>query len=275
MGFLDELKKAQQGNSSIYGAVAPDNDNHIADILSARQSMQRDDLNTFKNKANFMSDLSLRQNRMKSIYDLEGASQPPANGLFGMNNGMTSNNGQPMNTVLREDPDHITPFQREGLSIRKDDNAIDRSRVEQQGRLGSERLSIQDAQQKLNQQKSDQIKLQKENELAAKIVDSEGRLAFAQKRLEQNANDTAARMELIKAKQDADAAKFELVSHQKDKQQEELNNYRAAQLAGKNRPIESETTTEVNPDGTKKTVKTRKGPISEEEDNSNDPLGIR
>lgn len=272
MGFFDSLAANPTG-SGIYGntgAKSPD----FGTALSIDEEMRRRNKNDMMQNANFMSNLQVRQNRMNSIYGTNpmapGMGQP--GGPTGMVTGL--NNPQ-MQTVFKEDPDRITPIQRERLNISREDLANDRAKIGVTSRLGEERLKDADAKHDLDVKKNQNIFDTKQADLQRKHDEAQQKLELAQRQFEQRSGDANAKNDFLKAKMEADAARHQLESAQKDRTLEETKRLHDAQIAKMQEQSDqagnTEQTTELNPEGTKRTVSTKRGSGG----SKNDPAGIR
>lgn len=167
MSFMDNLA-ANPGGSGVYGQPAPQTDN---DVLSVVNKLKDREMTDFQRKANFMSDLSLRQEaRQRMMF-------PPE---------QTPQGGQ--NTIIQPDPNQMSGYQKGELDLKQkqlgQDANIDSQKLAQQGKLGQESLDLKTAQEKLNQQKSDQVNAAKGADLQRKIDDSNNKLELANKALE-------------------------------------------------------------------------------------------
>lgn len=201
MAFLDRLA-ANPSGSGIAGAVAPEsyNQNNLINLVN---TIKDRDMNDFKAKANFMSDLSMRQNRMNSIYDP----------------GQTNSNiDHPMNTVLGKDPNAISPTDQVEIGLKKQGLGLEQQKIAQTGKLGEEAVSVRTAQEKLNQQKSDQINDLKMNDLQRKSDEANSRLDLANKALTQKGDNATAMQQLSQARIDALQAQHDLDNHRRDAQ---------------------------------------------------------
>jgi len=124
-------------------------------------------------------------------------------------------------------------------------------------------LDIRGQQEKLNQQKSDQINANKQADMQRKIDDSSQKFAAAQAELERKTKageDTIqAHKDLAAAVEERHKAEMTMKEHQfniiKDQHQKTIDNL-TEQLKQRGR---SKTTTEINPNGTKRTTTTERG----------------
>jgi len=174
---------------------------------------------------------------------------------------------QGMNTVMAHDPSQMTAFQKGELGVRQQGMNLESQRLAQSGRMGEERLGIQRSQEKLNEEKNKGIHEQKLADMQRKMEDSTKKFELAQAELDRK---TKAGEDTIQAHKDLAAAVEERHKHelaQKDLVFEESKRVHDAAIKkmeedSKNRS-ESETTTEVNPEGTKRTTTTKRGSASE------------
>lgn len=222
------------------------------DVLGLVNQLKDREMMDFQNKANFMSDLSLRQEaRMRSLFDPTGQG---------------SQGGQPKNVVFQQDPNQITPFQKEELGIRREGLGLDRQRLAQQGKLGQEAIDVRGAQEKLNEQKNANIHEQKTADMQRKIDEANTKFGLAQQELDRK---TKAGEDTLQSHKDLAAAieeRHKLELAHKDLQFEESKRLHDAQIKKMEEDTKSRssstTTTEVNPEGTKRTTTTERGTSS-------------
>lgn len=248
MSFMDSLTNSP-GGSGVYGQ--PQNDE--PDVLNIVKQVKDREMNDFMQKANFMSDLSLKQDRLRKIYDLDGQASPG------------QQDPSKMNTVMAKDPDAITGYQRAELGMKQQGLNLDSQRLSQQGRLGEEALDIKGKQQELNQQKSDQINAQKTADMERKINEANQRIELAQKALEQRTNNAEAQIEMHKTLAAAVEERHKLEIMQKDEQfkttsQQHQDAIKVMQDRLK-QGANTTTTTEQNLEGTKRTTTTQRGTV--------------
>jgi hypothetical protein len=263
---------ASNPSGSISGQPGPDNTDALGIVNQLKDREMRD----FQNKANFMSELSLKQDRQRMLFDPNNPNQD----IMGTRtlNGMTAAMQKPQQSsgiTPGSQSGQMNPQQTAEMSMRQQGMDLDKAKLAQAGKMGEERIANQTAQEKLNQQKSDQIHQQKQDELNAKITEANGKLSQAQAALAakgvtaeqqlQSHKDLAAAMEerhkLELAQKDHE---FQKTS---DQHQQTIDNL-TKQLEQKKAP--KTTTTSVNPEGTQRTTTTQQGG-----DDENDPLGIR
>lgn len=246
---MDSLA-SNPGGSGIYGQPRQD------DMLSIVNQLKDREMRDFKDKSNFMSDLSIKQDRLRNRFNFEDS---------WMNTGKNPGQQQPqqMNTVMAEDPNAMTGYQKGQLGIRQQEMGLDREKMVQQGKMGQQTIDIKKSQEELNQQKSDQIKVQKENELNKKVEMSKATL-----------DQKGETIDNLKTYRDAVEARHQLeiekkdAAHDADKKQLQGNFDRTHEQMQQKIKLQEqqaedakniETTTELNADGTKKTVTTKKG----------------
>src|SRR5258708_31244549 len=106
--FMDSL--ASNPSGSIYGQPSQTSDQDVLNLVNQKKDREMRD---FKEKSNFMSDLSLRQeSRMRSLFPPESSQQ-----------------GQPQNVVLGQDPNAMTGYQKGELGIRQQGINQDQQRL--------------------------------------------------------------------------------------------------------------------------------------------------
>ena len=245
MTFMDSL--ASNPSSGIYGQPGIGSNN---DALSLVNRIKDREMQDFKNKADFMADLSLRQeSRMRQLYD------PNKPALAG---------GQvPQNVVMTKDPNEITPYQQADLGIRQRAQSINSQRLAQQGKLGEQALGIKTQQEALNRQKNEQINTQKQADLQRKIDESNQKLALAQQALTNKTTNAAdqlqARKDYQAAVEERHQAEMDLKQHQfdlvNDQHQQQIKDLETKLKQNAN----TKTTTTLDPSGNTKTVDTQRG----------------
>lgn len=199
MTFMDSLKTNPSGSSGVYGAISPSNDN---DTLSIVDRLKDREMQDFKDKAHFMSNLSLQQDRLRRLYDPsvgpKGAQTPEVQQNLDRGQGQEQNPTQGMNVSQVRDPNQMTGYEKGELSIRQQGLGQEQQKINQAGKLGEERLGIQTAQEKLNQQKSDQANAAKQADLERKINEANQKIELAQQALQQKGDNAAATLEAHK-----------------------------------------------------------------------------
>src|SRR5574340_1064509 len=133
--FMESL--ASNPGGGIYNPYPGSSD----DALKIVNQLKDREMQDFKNKAAFMSDLSLQQDRMRRIFDMQYGTKP------GEQVGQGSQPGQPggMNVVM-QDPNMMTGYQKGELGIRQAELAMNKEKLAQQGKMGQEALDIRSAQ---------------------------------------------------------------------------------------------------------------------------------
>lgn len=243
MGFLDNLAANPGGGSGIYGQPPPQSDDAALNVVNHLKDREMRD---FKEKSNFMADLSLKQERMRALFD-------PNN----------SNNAQapPQNVQLAQEPGAINPLQKAELGIKQQGMNLESQKLGQQGRFSQEALDIKSNQEKLNQQKSDQINQNKKDDMQRKIDESGEKIRLATEAL--NSKNTSAEATL-KAHQDLAAAveerhKLEMAMKDhnfktiSDQHQQTIDSLKERLKQG------SRTKTTIEQGGEKRTTTTEKG----------------
>lgn len=252
---MDSLAANPSGSSGIYNSGGGSSSPGMGDVLNIVNQLKDREMRDFQAKSNFMSDLSLRQEaRMRNLFNPEGATQG-------------GQNTQGMNTVVAHDPNQITGFQRGELGVRQGELGVRQQQLAQTGKIGQERIDIQSAQQKLNQQKSDQINANKQADMQRKIDESNRKLELAQADLDRK---TKAGEDTIQAHKDYQSAieerhKLELAQkqHQFDVTSEQHGKQIKALEERVKQTGKTTTKTRVNAEGTERTTETRRGAASD------------
>lgn len=169
MSFMDSL--ASNPSSGISGMPNQLKDEDALGIVNRIKDREMQD---FKDKSTFMADLSLKQDRMKRLYDTEGDQSNVQN---------NSQGDKPMNTVMATDPNQMTGYQKGELGIRQQSNNLESQKLAQSAKQGEEAISIKSAQEKLNQQKSDQINEEKNKKLENDMTVAKNKLDLAYQQL--------------------------------------------------------------------------------------------
>lgn len=253
---MQSLATNPSGKSSIYGQPQQ------MDVMGIVNQLRDRDERDFMNRANFMSDLSLKQDRLRRIYDLQDKRDYPPEPQQGQ--------PQAMNTVMGRDPNAMTGYERGELGVRQQQLGLgqqqlglDRAKLAQQGELGEQALNIKSAQEQLNEQKSDQINAIKQADLERKIKQSEDNISIAQAKLQQAGDNFNARLEATREYQKAmgeyHKAEMERKQHEFDVTSEQHNQTIKRLEDQLKQSGRTKTTTEINPEGTQKTVTTTKG----------------
>jgi hypothetical protein len=250
MTFMSSLAANPSGGSGIYNSQKPpDQANELAIMNQIKDREMRD----FKDKAGFMSDLSVKQNRLMNLYD-------PASQQSQDQRNQQMQQGPQVSQV--RDPNAMTGDQKANNDMRQQGLNLDKQKLDQQKQLGQEAIDTKSAQEKLNQQKSDQIHQQKIDELIAKQTDAKGKLDLATKALSDKTKSADEQLKLhqdimtnTKAFHDAEVAQMKLKFERAQADHEDALKTMKAKLDAGNKSV----TTTLNPDGTSKTVKTTTG----------------
>lgn len=254
MGFLDSVRRSS--GSSVYNDNPMENDSDFFNReMSMDEELRRRDMNDFRQKNQFMSELSNRQPRMQQLFN-----PTPSRDMKAPTEGM--------DVVFKDNA--ITPFQKAGLDLKGEDTRIDRAklgndtrRVNLAEKMGEEKLDLEGKKHELNVEKNKNIFETKQADLQRKVDEAANKLDLADRQLALKKDDSAATVARHKAELDATNARHALEMHQKENALAEATRLHDAQIADAKKKTEqsaeSETTTELNADGTKKTVKTQKG----------------
>lgn len=251
---MDNLARDPSGSSSIAGQPQQNNQ----DPLYLVNQIKDREINDFKNKANFMSDLSLKQERARALFDPSKTATETNQGLPSGGSGMP----QGFSAVMGHDPNQQTQQQKDELGIRQQGMNLEGQRIAQQGKLGEQALGIKSDQEKLNQQKSDQIHQQKINELEAKQTDFKQKLDLAHQQLTDKNTSLESQLKLhqsiadnTKAFHDAEKSKMELTFQKQASEHKDKMDMMQKQLDAKNAPVTKQE--EMTPDGKKITTTSR------------------
>jgi len=197
---MDSLAANPAGSSSISGMPAVQNNGNVLDIVNNLKDREMQD---FKNKANFMSDLSIKQDRLKSLFNPNDGWNPSASPSGqGGQGGQQPQQPQQMNTVFR-DPNALSGYEKGELGIRQQGLNLDQQKMAQAGKMGEQALGIKQQSEQLAQQKSDQINAQKTADMQRKIDESGQKFAAAQAELDRK---TKAGEDTLQAHKDLAAA---------------------------------------------------------------------
>ncbi len=260
MGFMDNLAANPRGDSSIYGNPGiqkPDTESALYLVNQLKDREMKD----FKDKSNFMSDLSLRQEgRMRALYD---PNNQPINQQTGKISGP---GGEPQNTVMAQDPNQLTGYQKGELGVKQQELNLNSQRLAQTGKLGQEAIDIRGKQETLNQQKSDQINKNKQADMERKAEEFGKRFEAMQAELERK---TKAGEDTLQLHKDIAAnvkerheLEMEKMKHDMNLKDEQFNELKKRHEDLTNERENSQTTTEINSDGTKRTTTTKKGDVA-------------
>lgn len=254
---MDSLASNPSGGSGIYnGGSKPDYNGALSIVNQLKDREMKD----FRDKANFMSDLTLKQDRLSKLFDPSWQREQIQEAQQMQQGGQNSTQG--MNTVMAADPNTMTGYQKGELGIRQQEANIDSQRLTQTGKLGQQALDIKGEQQDLNQQKSDQINAQKQSDMERKINDSTQKLELAQKALEAR---TKAGEDTLQAHKDLAAAVEERHNLERENTKRELDQKDAAfeELKKQHQALidqnANSTSTTTDSTGASRTTKTQKG----------------
>lgn len=260
MGFIDELRRRNSFNplaiepsggvaTPIFGRIENDvNPAAFADsmlpVYAKRQAM---DLQDFKARTGFVNDLSVRQNNLQRMFDVN----------------------KPKDVVYNPNGlDGVPPAQRIGFELDKQRLGLEAGRQKETSELNRAKFGLDTKQYELDKEKNTNIYNTKQQEIERKVNESELRLKLAYDQLSAKNNSAEATAAYHKAQIEAANARHELSIAQRDRQLEESQRLHDAQIEKLNADMEAlrapkVETTEVNKDGTKKTVTTAKGEASE------------
>lgn len=255
MSFMDSLA-SNPSNSGIYGQ--PNNEpTDYGGILSVVNQLKDREMRDFKDKSTFMSDLSMKQDRMKRIYDMQDQQQQEGSVRSGRP-GDTANN-----VVMGADPNAMTGYQKGELGVRQQANDLESQKINQTGRLGEQTLGIKQQQEELNKTKNEQINATKQADMERKINEANAKIEQAKAAL---AAKTQAGKDTIQAHKDLAAAveeRHKIEMDEKQRQFDITSKQHADQIKALQDKLDqaanTSTTTEQNPEGTKKVVTTKRG----------------
>ena len=250
---MDSLA-ANPSGSGVYGNPSEQPVDYQGPLSIVNQLKDRE-MQDFQKKAQFMSDLSLRQNRLQRIYDnIDRTSSQSQQG---------GSPTQGMNTVAGFDPNAMTGYEKGELGVRQQQANTESQRQQQQATQGQEAINIKSEQEKLNQQKSDQINQEKQADMQRKITESEAKIKQAQDALAAKNTNAEAQLQAHKDLATAMEERHKLELAQKDAAFQESKKQHQAQIDDMQKKLDeashSETTTEVDASGNKKTVTTNRG----------------
>jgi len=245
--FLANLAANPQ-NSSVYQGPGsnfnPDQESGAA--LRLFNQIRDRDMNDYKEKANFMSDLSLKQDRLRRIFDQQNPEQQPQQA-----------------PMMMRDPNAMNEYQKGELGIRQQGMDVERAKLAQQDKFGQEALDVKNAQEKLNQQKSDQINALKQAENERKINDANERIRVSEEKLKQTGDNFKAQLDAHNEHYAAMEERHKLELAQKDQQFRATQTQHQQTIDALKEKIKQQGSSDViieqNPDGTKRTISTRRG----------------
>lgn len=250
MAFTDEIGANSTPNrSGIYGqpGIPTDQDN-----LTIVNKLKDREMQDFKDKANFMSDLSLKQEqRMRNLFD----PNDPKN--------MNIQDRPQVMMPSASAPGVMSEYQKGELGVRNREADLESQRIAQQGKLGQEAQDTKAAQEKLNQQKSDQIHQQKIDDLTNKQNEYKQKMDLAHEQLKNKTTNLEQQLELhktiaenTKAYHDAQQAMNDLKFKKSESDHKDAMDAMQKKL---DQASHTSTTTEIDAEGNKKTVDVKKG----------------
>ena len=272
MSFMDSL--AANPSGSIYGQGQQPQQDALGIVNQLKDREMRD----FQTKANFMSDLSLKQDRLKALFDPSNPNQDTlgTRGISAMANsqpGVRQSSGITPGMSQR-DPNAMTAHETADIGIKQQGLGLEKQKMEQAGKMGEERLGIQSAQEKLNAKKEGDIRDSAQAKLEAKIEEANGKLTQAQAALQQRGLTAEAALEAhknlaaaVEERHKLEMAQGKAKLDQQQSQFEELQKQHEELIKQRKEP--KTTRTSINPEGTEKTTTTTTG------QDESDPLGIR
>jgi hypothetical protein len=250
---MQSLADNPAGSGGVYNSQKPpDQGNELAIVNQLKDRELRD----FKDKAGFMADLSLKQERLRNMYDPTALHQPGEQQQGSM---------QPQVSQIK-DPNAMSGYEKGELGVKQQGMNLEQQKLDQNKQLGQEAADTKSAQEKLNQQKSDQIHAQKIAELQQKTDQATAKMKEEHDKLVANTADHTQHIEFIKAKAAADAAIAEQKHHEVDAKQAEEKRKNDATIAGLQERLRQSgsksTTTTLSDDGKSKNVTTTTGSSS-------------
>jgi hypothetical protein len=249
---MDSLAANPSGSSSMYGQGGNQPPDISTPLYLVNQLKDRE-MKDFKDKANFMSDLSFKQDRLKALFD-------PSRPSFGEN--------QP--SPAMPDPQHpfgdrdaISGPQKADLAMKQQGMDLDKAKLAQQGKLGQEALDIRTSQEALNQQKSDSIHQQKIAESERKQEEFRQKMELATQALGDKTKSADEQLKLhqsiaenTKAFHEAEKSIMDLKFKKSQSDHEDAMKAMKDKLDQAKR---TSTTTTIDPSGNKRTVDTKRG----------------
>ncbi len=214
-----------------YGDPGIEKEDELQSLMPILHAVRNRDLQDFEARGNITNNLAIRQERMKALFDpLTGMGRTTNNEI---SHGITAPNTS-MNTVVKED---MSPQDKANLQLKKNDQTLESRKIDQAGKLGAERLGIQQQQEQLNEQKNENIHNQRQRELERKASDSESKLKLAYDRLQQQGDNAQAHIAFNQATLEATNARHALELAQKDKEHQDALALRDAQINDLNSKI--------------------------------------
>ncbi len=258
MGFADNLSGSVPSSSSsgIFGMPNRRQDDEEDPMMLANRIRDRD-IQDYQTKANFNSDLSLRQEqRMRNMFD-------PKLDLEKQKMGME---GQRLNVEAGFKNQQFLEDQKRGQEqsdLEKQKLGLEKSRIDSQNKFGQEKQDTLAAQEKLRETRNSQINEDRDSDRERKIAEANNKLALAQTALNDRTKSAADQLQAHKDYQAAVEERHKLEMEKKDAAFNELKTNHEALLKQREDELKqkgnTETTTELSPDGNKKTVVTKRG----------------
>jgi hypothetical protein len=223
--FMDSLAANPSGGSSVWQPPGGQGQSN-QDVLGLYDQIRNREHDDFQKKANFMADLSLKQERLRRMYDPTSVRTATEGQLHGQQpDNKIQTQQQPNQMMMGRDPNAMNDYQKGELGIRQKGLDLESQKLIQQNKMGEGALDIKDRQQKLNQEKSDQIHEQKMSDLQRKQDEYKQKMDLAQQQLTDKNANAEKQLELhktiaenTKAYHDAEMAKGKLQLDQKDAQ---------------------------------------------------------
>jgi hypothetical protein len=254
--FMSSLA-ANPGGGGVYGQ--PDQGQQYSETLSLFNQIRNRDMADFQTKAQFMADLSLKQDRLKRLFDVQDQQREQGSGP-GFDVRANPQGGQ-QNVVMGQPL--ISEYQKGELGIRQQGVDVEKAKLSQQGSLGEEALGIKSAQEQLNQQKSDQINAQKTADMQRKVEESNQKIQLANDKLKQAGDDFQKRLDAQKDLATAVEERHKAEMDQKQTQFDIVNAQHKQAMSAMQKKLDqsahTKTTTTVNPEGTERTTETTRG----------------
>lgn len=196
----------------------------LSSLLPLFHAIRNRDLQDKQAENDMAVNLPIRQERMRAAFD-------PKTGMGRTTNPHVSTGITPANTeIATAVAPGLSPQEQANISLKKNDQQIDRERLTQQGKMGEERLGIQRSQERLNELKNENIHNQKEADMRRKVNETEQRLGLAHEDLLRKQNDTTAHINFNKAQMDSTEARHALERILKDKEIKNTKDLHDAQI---------------------------------------------
>ena len=269
---MSSLAANPSGSAGVYGQPGQQ---QSGDTLAIVNNIKDREMRDYQNKANFMADLSIKQDRLRKLYGLDGSGQQQMQqpqpqqsqdgGSSSLYAAMDRANKVQQQSSQNDPNNPMSPQNQYATSMKQKQQGLDTEsqRVNQQGKMGQEALDIKTQQEKLNETKNQNIHDQKQKDSEDKLNEANQRLQLAQAEIDRKTkageDSTQAHKDAMQAATDAHEAEKVRMQANFDKtleqHQQVIDNNKAKNTAGQNKT----TTTSVNSDGTQKTVNTRSG----------------